>query len=410
MKVAGEQPLLLLSMSAKSGLGKVLEQAGINVVVKLPEQCSFSLAELAGYSGIIIENVPAGKIGVSSMKNIVEWIKNSGSGLMLTGGRNSYGLGGYYRSPLDEILPVSMEMKKEHRKFSLAIVVILDRSGSMSMSASPGKTKMDLANLATAEVFSLLQDYDEFGVIAVDSSPHTIVPLGEKKNLAGAGDRILRIASQGGGIFVYTGMVAGLKMLMEAKASTKHIVLFADAADAEEPGDYKKLLAKCRKAGISCSVMALGRKSDQDAKFLMDVAKRGNGQIYFTVDAAELPRLFAQDTFVIARNSFVKENTKVKFTAGMHVISSENFGNGFSFGGFNLCFLKPNAEVGAVTEDENSAPVVAFHQVGTGRVLCYAGETDGVFTGNFARWGKAGDFLAGLARWDYWSQKRCQYW
>ena len=399
VKIAGEQPLLLLSMSVNSGLGQVLRKAGINVVVKLPGQCQFSLAELAGYSGIIVENVPANKIGATGMKNIAEWIKNSGSGLMLTGGRNSYGLGGYYRSPLDEILPVSMEMKKEHRKFSLAIVVILDRSGSMSMPASPGKTKMDLANLATAEVFKLLQDYDEFGVIAVDSSPHTIVPLGEKKNLAGASDRILRIASQGGGIFVYTGMVAGLKMLTKARAGTKHIVLFADAADAEEPGDYKRLLAKCSKAGISCSVMALGKKSDQDAKFLMDVAKRGNGQIYFTADAAELPRLFAQDTFVIARNSFVEENTNVKFTAGMHVISSENFGNSFSVGGFNLCFLKPNAEVGAVTTDENSAPLVAFHQVGTGRVLSYTGETDGEFTGGLGKWEKAGDFLAGLARW-----------
>ena len=399
VKVTGEQPILLVTLSKKSTLAKVLRNAGINIIVKNPAECSFGLAELGGYSAIILENIPAQELGKIAMDNIAEWVKNSGSGLMITGGRNSYGLGGYYHSPLDKIMPVSMELKKEHRKFSLAIVVILDRSGSMSMPASSGKTKMDLANLATAEVFNMLHDRDEFGVIAVDSSPHTIIPINEKSNLGGAYDKIMRIGSQGGGIFVYTGMVAGLQMLVKARAGTKHIVLFADAADAEEPGSYKKLLAKCRKAGISVSVMALGRKSDCDAKFLMDVAKRGNGQIYFTVNAGELPRLFAQDTFVIARNSFVEENTQVNLTAGMRMLSNDNFGGHFAFGGFNLCFLKPGAEAGAVTADENSAPVVAFHQVGTGRVLCYTGETDGVYTGAFANWPHAGNFLGSLARW-----------
>lgn len=399
VKVTGEQPILLVTLSKKSTLANVLRNAGINIRVKRPAECSFGLAELGGYSAIILENIPAQKLGKIAMNNIAEWVKNSGSGLMITGGRNSYGLGGYYHSPLDKIMPVSMELKKEHRKFALAIVVILDRSGSMSMPASGGKTKMDLANLATAEVFNMLHDQDEIGVIAVDSSPHTIIELNEKANLGGAYDKIMRIGSQGGGIFVYTGMVAGLKMLIGAKAGTKHIVLFADAADAEEPGRYKELLKKCAKAGISVSVMALGKKSDCDAKFLIDVAKRGKGQIYFTVNASELPRLFAQDTFVIARNSFIDENTQVKLTAGMRMLSNDSFGGKFSVGGFNLCFLKAGAEAGAVSVDENSAPLVAFHQVGTGRVLCYTGETDGVYTGAFAKWTHAGDFLGSLARW-----------
>ena len=399
VKVSGEQPILLLTLSKDSTLAKVLSDAGIAILLKHPAECSFELSELGGYSAIILENIPAQKLGDTAMQNIAEWVKNSGCGLMITGGRNSYGPGGYYHSPLDKIMPVSMEMKKEHRKFAMAIVVVLDRSGSMSMPASPGKTKMDLANLATAEVLNMLHDQDEFGVIAVDSSPHTIVPLNEKSNLGGAYDKIMRIGSMGGGIFVYTGLVDGLKMLVNARAGTKHIVLFADAADAEEPGSYKELLAKCQKAGITVSVMALGRESDSDANFLKDVAKRGSGQIYFTVDAGELPRLFAQDTFVIARNSFIEENTQVKLTAGMRMLSNDTFGGKFSIGGYNLCFLKKGAEAGAVTTDENAAPITAFHQVGTGRVLCYTGETDGVYTGAFADWAHAGNFLGSLARW-----------
>src|SRR5207244_1117201 len=90
-----------------------------------------------------------------------------------------YGPGGYYKSPIDPILPVSMELRNEHRKLALAIVVALDRSGSMAVPVSGGKVKMDLANLGTASVLDLMGPMDEFGCIAVDTIPHTIAPLAQ---------------------------------------------------------------------------------------------------------------------------------------------------------------------------------------------------------------------------------------
>ena len=96
-------------------------------------------------------------------------------------------------------------------------------------------------------------------------------------------------------------------MILPAKAGTKHIILFADAADSEEPGDYKTLVAKCVKAGITISVVGLGTEKDCDAELLKDIARRGGGQCMFTNVAQELPRLFAQDTFVIARSAFLDE-------------------------------------------------------------------------------------------------------
>ena len=113
------------------------------------------------------------------MQNLAAWVAQSGGGLMLTGGRDSYGPGGYYKSPLEPILPVSMELRREHRKLSLAIVVALDRSGSMAMPVPGGRPKIELADLATAEVLNMLGPMDQFGCIAVDSIPHEIVPLSD---------------------------------------------------------------------------------------------------------------------------------------------------------------------------------------------------------------------------------------
>ena len=45
--------------------------------------------------------------------------------------------------------------------------------------------------------------------------------------------------AMGGGIFVYSGLLSAARMLQDATAGTRHILLFADAADAEEPGEDK---------------------------------------------------------------------------------------------------------------------------------------------------------------------------
>ncbi len=397
--IQGPKPLLCLTASADSGLVRLLGAGGLKVKAVSPESFAWSLEELSNYSALIIENVPADKIGARGMENITAWVKESGAGLMITGGKNAYGPGGYYRSQLEPIMPVSMELKREHRKLSMAIVVSMDRSGSMAVAAGGGRTKMDLANLAAVQVLDLMSPMDEFGVIAVDSSPHTIVDLAAPENASEIRDEILRIDSQGGGIFIYEALAASAKMLVSAQAGTRHIILFADAADSEEPGKYQELLAKCQQAGITVSVVGLGTATDPDADLLRDIARRGGGRIFFTDNPEELPRLFAQDTFVVARSTFVDESTPIQFTGGVVSLTGRQFASPPPLGGYNLCYLRPEANMGAVTIDEYKAPVIASWQAGLGQVLCYTGEADGAYAGALAKWGDAGELFTSIARW-----------
>lgn len=127
-----------------------------------------------------------------------------------------------------------MEQRQELRKNLLALVVALDRSGSMSAPIG-NLTKMDMANLATLEVYRLMMPRDEFGVIAVDSAAHTVIPLTPREDIVGGETRIRSIESMGGGIFTYTALHQATNELMRSNAATRHLILFADAADAEEP-------------------------------------------------------------------------------------------------------------------------------------------------------------------------------
>lgn len=397
--IQGPRPILHITQASNSGLARLLEAGGLDVKTAPPTDYSWSLDELSGFSAVLIENVLANKIGLHGMENLAVWVRESGSGFMMTGGKHAYGPGGYFKSPLEPIMPVSMELRREHRKLSIAIVVAMDRSGSMSMSVGGGRTKIDLANLATAEVYDMLSPLDEFGVIAVDSAAHTIADLAPVENQGHVRNKILRIASQGGGIFIYEALHAASSMLLRAEAGTRHIILFADAADSEEPGRYRELLAVCREANITVSVVGLGTPSDVDAELLRDIAQRGEGRCFFTENAAELPRLFAQDTFVVARSTFVDEPTQIRTTGGMVTLTGTQFQIPSSIGGYNLCYVRPDANLAAVTVDEYKAPVVAAWQAGIGRVLCYTGEADGAHTGEIANWERVGDFFTSLARW-----------
>jgi hypothetical protein len=397
--VQGPRPLLVVSSAQTSGLARLLAAGGLKIELLPPEACDWSLDALAQYSAVLIENVPAEKIGTRGMENLAAWVTETGAGLMMTGGKHAYGPGGYFRSPLEAVMPVSMELRREHRKLSLAIVIAMDRSGSMAVPVSGGRTKMDLANLAAVEVLEMLSPIDEFGVVAVDSVSHIIADLAPVENSARVRNDILRIDSGGGGIFVFEALSTAADMMLKAKAGTRHIILFADAADSEEPGKYQELLKQCEQSGITVSVIGLGKPTDVDADLLRDIAKRGGGQIFFTENAEELPRLFAQDTIVVARSTFLEEPTQVHFTGGLLTLTGKQFSPAPQIGGYNLCYLRPKANLAALTTDEYQAPVTAAWQAGSGRVLCYTGEADGAYTGAMAGWRDAGDFFTSLARW-----------
>jgi Mg-chelatase subunit ChlD len=356
-------------------------------------------ADLLAFRAVILEDVPATAAGPEALAALARAVEDLGSGLLVTGGQASFGVGGYFKSVLDPYLPVSMEVKNEHRKLSLAMAVVLDRSGSMTAPAGDGRTKMDLANLGTCAAIQTLGPFDEVGVIAVDSAAHVISPLTSAAEKDRICDEVRRIQSMGGGIFTYTALVTAAKVLQESDKGTRHIVLFADAADAEEPGDYVRLLDTLRPLGITVSVIGLGSETDVDAAFLKDVAARGQGRIHFTASADDLPRLFAQEAISVARSSFVTDPTPVRALPDM-VLLGELPASAFpSLDGYNLTYLRPGATMGAVTTDAYHAPVLAFWHRGLGRVGALTAQVDGDFSRRLNAWAGFQGFSVGLGRW-----------
>jgi uncharacterized membrane protein len=402
--VDGPPAVLVLSSFEDDPIVRVLEEAGIKTHHP-PPSANLDATTLGSINAVILNNIHASSLSSEFLSMLKFFVETQGGGLIMVGGHQSFGTGGYFGTAIDTILPVSVELQEEQRKLSVAFSFVLDRSGSMTAAVEGNLgnlTKMDLANEGTARAISLLSNQDEAGIIAVDSAATIVVPLkeiGSNENL----DLIVRKARSinvgGGGIFVFEGLQNAWKELEASTKVIRHIILFADAADAEEPGNYKELLKTITAAGGSVSVIALGNRTDQDAKLLEEIASLGEGRAFFVNNAVDLPAVFSQETVAVARAQYVNKKTPLTFTDSWPAIAKDTIKLPPFVDGYNRTYLRPEASSALVSLDEDKVPLLASWQKGLGRVIAIPFPLAGEHASTVRQWSQYSAFVRTVLQW-----------
>lgn len=399
----GEAALVVGGDGAPGNLARALGAAGLEVVTRA--EGPLTLAELLAYRVVVLEQVPAARLGLEGMVAVARWVERFGGGLVMTGGPRGFGAGGYHQSPVEAVLPVTMEIRDEHRKLAMAMAITLDRSGSMAAPVADGRTKMELATAGVAATLGLMGPSDRVAVHAVDTGVHVVVPLTAVEDGDAIAQRVRSIRSGGGGIYVHEALTAAGRELARPGLGTRHLLMFADAADAEAPGAWEALVKAYVEAGITVSVIGLGREDDPDAALLKGIAAAGGGRAWFTDRAEDLPRVFAQETLLVSRTAWVREVTPMEPTA--RVVSVLGAAEGLNgddgawpaIGGYNVTHARPGAQVLAVAAGDPVAPAVAVGRAGAGRAAVVAFDVDPAEGGVVVAWPGYGALLSGLARW-----------
>ena len=399
LKVVASPRVLIASKTGASGLiAAMLEGASVSVDSVAASTFDWSPARLTPYRLVVLENLPLDELGPEGARSLARAVESGLVALLVTGGEGSLGQGGYHKSALDPLLPTTQELREEQRRGRMAVVAALDRSGSMGVSVTEGMTKMDLANAGVAEAIRLLSPLDQVAAIAVDSEPHVVVPLSEADDTEELVSAVLRIKSEGGGIFVRTALDAAVDQVRKSKLPTRHILLFADAADSEEQGGCLELARQLRKEDVGISVVGLGTPSDKDADFLEELARKSGGKAYFTDRPTELPRIFSQEVIRVARRGFIKQPTRLTRLPDLARLQMADVGSLPMIGAFNLSNPRPGASVAAITSDDYKAPVIAFWQKQRASAGVIAAEVDGQYSGELSAWSETPRLLVNLAR------------
>ncbi len=388
--------VLLLTDKPEGALAQTLRGSKLEVLVQAPG--AVSMGALEGIGVVVLEDVEAGRLSELGLGVLAQFVSEAGGGLVMTGGRHSFGEGGYRKSAIEEVLPVSLEMREEQRKASIALSIIMDCSCSMGVQIPDGRTKMELAAEGVVGALQLLNPRDEASVHMVDTGDHELFglsPVADGLPL----DKVRRGFSGGGGIYIGEGLRVAKREILKSTKPTRHVLLFADAADSEAPEDAKDTVASLVAQGVTVSVIGMGRPTDSDAQLLRDIASWGNGRMYFAEDVTSLPRIFSQETIAVARASFVDTQTPLAIAGDWALLGRTSGASVPSIGGYNLTFRRPSTSTGLVTVDENKAPILAFWPHGAGRVVALMAEVDGAATGGLRGWSSTRPLLEESVRW-----------
>ncbi|MEM9646673.1 MAG: VWA domain-containing protein, partial [Planctomycetota bacterium] len=273
-------------------LAYALEDEGVQVDVRPPQGMPDSLADFQNYECLMLSNVPATDLTQQQMQTARTWVQELGGGFIMLGGEQSFGLGGYYKSSLEEILPVRSDFEKEKEKPSLGMVLVIDKSGSMD------GERIEMAKSAARSAVELLGKRDQAAVIAFDGQPYVISEMQSARNAVKLSDEISRIEA-GGGTNMYPAMEMSFEMLMATSAKLKHVILLTDGISSG--GDFEGMAQQMSSSKITVSTVAVGDGADTD--LLEQIARVGKGRYYFTTDPAQVPQIFAKETVTASKSA-----------------------------------------------------------------------------------------------------------
>ena len=372
--------ILLVQNSPNEALVQTLEAAGYKVEVRSSIQLPTVLSGYLNYQSIIFNNIAATDITENQMNLVEKSVKDFGIGFLMTGGENSFGLGGYFQTPIEKLLPVDMDIKGKKEMPSLALMIVLDRSGSMDGS------KFSLAKEAAARSVELLQESDTLGFIAFDDKPWVIVEPKPLKNKEEVVDKI-RSVSVGGGTEIYGSLVEAYDQISDLDVKRKHIILLTDGQSATN-NNYEELINNGSKKNVTLSTVALG--ADADRNLLEELAEFGAGRFYDVQDSTVIPSILSRET-VMATRTYIEDTPfypQIKSGYGWDSL-------------FNQGVPEMNAYIATSAKSESAVPIVstkedpilAEWQYGLGKTIAFTSDVNGAWAGDWARWNQWSNFI-----------------
>jgi uncharacterized membrane protein len=329
-----------------------LEEEGITLDVRPPDGMPGSLDELQEYDVLILSSIPASSLSAGQMDLVRSYVSDLGGGLIMLGSESSFGLGGYYRTAIEEVLPVRCDFEREKEKPGLGMVLIIDKSGSM------GGQKIELAKDAAKGTVELLGAKDQIGVIAFDGSPYWVSqvrPLSQK----GVVLNQISAIEEGGGTVLYPAMQEAFQALQATSAKLKHVIILTDGYSA--PGDFEGLTQDMANARITVSTVGIG-EADQDT--LKRIADLGNGRYYFTDDPSAVPQIFAKETLMASKSAINEEPFLPMQVRSTSVLSDIDMEAAPFLMGFVATKPKPTSEV--ILTTETGEPLLSWWRYGLG--------------------------------------------
>jgi len=339
-----------------------------------------STLALMPYDSVVFVNVPMNALVPAQMRALHNAVRDAGIGFLMVGGPDSFGPGGYHRTPIEDALPVSMDIEQQELLQKGALVIILH-----TCEFADGNT---WGKRITNQAIRVLSGHDEVGVLVYNRATDAeawlfrLTPAANFPRLV----TLVNRASIGDMPTFATTMEMGLTDLSQSDATVRRMLIISDG-DPSAPTD--ELLARLQQAKITVSTVTVSPHGESDTAAMKRIADATGGTAYTPSNPAELPAIFVKEARTLKR-SMIQEQTIVPVPGAPSALLN-SLQNAPPLHGYVLTSLKPRAEpvLLAPTDQSDDAamptslpvPILARWKNGLG--------TTAAFTSDFTtRWGR----------------------
>ncbi len=355
-----------------SRLAATLREAGLDVQVADPGSLAPDLLSLQAHDLVILQNVPADAVDLRAQETLAAYVRDLGGGLVMVGGPDSFGAGGWKGSPLEPILPVKLDLPEQLVVPEAAIVFVLDNSGSMAGSVlGSSRSQQQIANEAASLAIKSLDARDLVGVVSFNSRANLVLPLAPNEDPERAAAAVASISS-GGGTNLRPALELAYEQLSRVEAKLRHVIVLSDGRSRDEQL-LPDLAAEMFDEGIRVSTIAVGDQADLNT--MRALADRGHGVFYNVVNPSVLPRVFLKAVRVV-RSPLVRERPfdVVTLPTGSPLI--EGLGAPPRLNGLVLTQAREEPTITYAMATPEGEPVLAHWPVGLGQVAAFTSDAD----------------------------------
>ncbi len=383
MEVRGAPKVLIVGEGGE--LAKMLTAAGMQTETLLPAQMPDTAEALRQYHAVALNNVGADDLSDAAAQALNDFAQKLGHGVLAFGGDNSFAVGGWRGTLLEDMMPVTMDVDRRLQMPSLSLVLVIDKSGSMTEGRF-GVTRLEMAKEAAMRSAEVLTARDNVGVIAFDDTAKWVVPMQQVTDVASIQEMIGTIRP-GGGTAFYSALAQAYTALEAAQTQLKHVIFLTDGAPSDT--GYESVVRQMAQIGVTVTTVAVG--SGADARLLAALAEVGKGRAYTAGEFDDIPKIFTKETY-LATQSYIQNRTfyPVIWAAG----ALTGYAGFPPLDGYLSTTAKPLSTVALATDRDE--PLLAWWQYGAGRVLAWTSDAGGAWTGDLLRWEEAAKFFAGM--------------
>lgn len=400
--VKGKPKVLLAEeeQDQTGALAKVLKVNDLEVVRVGKGGLPTRPEELQQFDTIIFSDFPADAMSDLQMQVIRSAIRDTGIGFAMIGGEQSFLPGGYYATPIAEVLPVDLDVRQRKVFPAATIVIIIDTSGSMAVMEG-GVQKVHLAAKAAIETLKMLRPIDRFGVVVSGTGAGYFQtdwasPIRPAKDR----DRIIvqlsKLYAGGGGIYCRPSLELAAKAILGEVTRVRHIIMLADTDDCDEQEGCFEIARQLRSHRVTVTTVGIGRLDGQHVPFLRKLAHIGSGNFFVANSARDLPKLFTADVSIMTRSA-IEEGAFIPRIAGDdEILHGVDWRKVPPLLAYNLTSDRPLARTLMRTDKDD--PLLAVWQFGLGTSIAFTSDAKPKWARKWMGWGDFSTFWANVVR------------